>query len=68
MSWQVEEALRRLREDHRRVLIETYYRDRPYAEVAKEMGVAEGTVKSRVYYAMKALRAKLEEVGWNDER
>ncbi len=64
VSWQVEEALRQLGEEHRRVLIETYYRARPYAEVASELGVPEGTVKSRVYYALRALRLALEEMGW----
>jgi len=64
VSWQVEEALRKLGADHRRVLIETYYRARPYAEVAAELGIPEGTVKSRVYYALRALRLALEEMGW----
>ncbi|MGH2709971.1 MAG: sigma-70 family RNA polymerase sigma factor [Actinomycetota bacterium] len=67
VSWQVEEALRRLGEDHRRVLIETYYRARPYAEVAAELGIPAGTVKSRVFYALRALRLTLEEMGWSDE-
>jgi RNA polymerase sigma-70 factor (ECF subfamily) len=62
LSWQVEEAMRRIGEDHRRVLIETYFRDRPYDEVAAELGVPEGTVKSRVYYGLKALRLVLEEM------
>jgi RNA polymerase sigma-70 factor (ECF subfamily) len=64
VSWQVEEALRRLGPDHRRVLVETYYRARPYADVAAELGIPEGTVKSRVYYALRALRLALEEMGW----
>jgi RNA polymerase sigma-70 factor, ECF subfamily len=64
VSWQVEEALRRLGDEHRRVLVETYYRARPYAEVAVELGIPEGTVKSRVYYALRALRLSLEEMGW----
>ena len=64
VSWQVEEGLRRIGEDHRRILIETYYRARPYAEVATELGIPEGTVKSRVYYALRALRLTLEEMGW----
>jgi len=64
VSWQVEEGLRRLGEDHRRVLVEAYYRARPYAEVAAELGIPEGTVKSRVYYALRALRLALEEMGW----
>lgn len=65
-AWQIEEAMRRIGEDHRRVLIETYYRGRPYAEVAEELGVPEGTVKSRVYYGLRALRVVLEEMGYED--
>jgi len=68
VSWQIEEALRKLSEDHRVVLVETYYRARPYAEVAAELGVPVGTVKSRVYYALRALRLALDELGWDDER
>jgi RNA polymerase sigma-70 factor (ECF subfamily) len=66
LSWQVEEAMRRIGEQHRRVLVETYYRGRPYAEVATELGVPEGTVKSRVYYGLRALRVALEEIGYDD--
>lgn len=66
LSWQVEEAMRRIGDDHRRVLVETYYRARPYAEVAEELGVPEGTVKSRVYYGLRALRVVLEEMGYED--
>ena len=64
LAWQVEEAMRRIGEEHRRILIETYYRGRPYAEVARELGVPEGTVKSRVYYGLRALRVALEEMGY----
>lgn len=49
--------------NHRRVLFETHYRDRPHAEVAAELGVPEGTLKSRVYYGPRALRVVLEEMG-----
>jgi RNA polymerase sigma-70 factor (ECF subfamily) len=66
LSWQVEEAMRRIGDDHRQVLVETYYRARPYAEVAEELGVPEGTVKSRVYYGLRALRVVLEEMGYED--
>ena len=65
-AWQIEEAMRRIGEQHRRVLVETYYRGRPYAEVAEELGVPEGTVKSRVYYGLRALRVVLEEMGYED--
>jgi RNA polymerase sigma-70 factor (ECF subfamily) len=65
LSWQVEEALRRIGDDHRRVLVETYFRGRPYAEIAEEIGVPEGTVKSRVYYGLRALKVALEEIGYD---
>jgi RNA polymerase sigma-70 factor (ECF subfamily) len=64
LSWQVEEALRRIGDQHRRVLVETFYRGRPYADVAEGLGVPEGTVKSRVYYGLRALRVALEEIGY----
>jgi RNA polymerase sigma-70 factor (ECF subfamily) len=41
-------------------------RGRPYAEVAEEIGVPEGTVKSRVYYGLNALRVVLEKMGLED--
>jgi RNA polymerase sigma-70 factor (ECF subfamily) len=66
LAWQVEEAMRRIGEEHRRVLLETHYRGRPYAEVAAELGIPEGTVKSRVYYGLKALRVAMEEMGYED--
>jgi RNA polymerase sigma-70 factor (ECF subfamily) len=65
LAWQVEEAMRRIGEQHRRVLVEAYYRGRPYSEVAKDLGVPEGTVKSRVYYGLRALRVALEEIGYD---
>ncbi len=66
LAWQVEEAMRRIGEQHRRVLVEAYYRGRPYAEVAAELGVPEGTVKSRVYYGLRALKVALEEIGYEE--
>ena len=63
VAWQVEEALRRIGDDHRRVLVEVYFRARPYVEVAGELGIPVGTVKSRVYYGLRALRLALEEMG-----
>ncbi|HEX3173544.1 MAG TPA: sigma-70 family RNA polymerase sigma factor [Solirubrobacterales bacterium] len=65
LAWQLEEAMRRIGEQHRQVLVETYYRGRPYAEVAEELGVPEGTIKSRVYYGLRALRVALEEIGYD---
>lgn len=65
LGWQVEEAIRRLRPEHRQVLIETYYRARPGREVAADLGIPEGTVRSRLFYALQSLRLALEEMGWD---
>ena len=62
-SWVVEEALRRLSEEHRAALVETHLRERPYAEVAAELGVPIGTLRSRVFYGLKALRVAMDEMG-----
>jgi RNA polymerase sigma-70 factor (ECF subfamily) len=35
--------------------------------VADDLGVPVGTIKSRVYYALKAMRLALEELGWSDD-
>jgi DNA-directed RNA polymerase specialized sigma24 family protein len=48
---------------HRAVLLEVHYRDRSVAEAARALGIPEGTVKSRTYYALHALRIALEERG-----
>jgi len=65
VGWQVEEALRRLRPEHRQVLVETYYRGRSGREVAFELGIPEGTVRSRLFYALQSLRLTLDEMGWD---
>lgn len=62
-AWQVTDALANLTADHRRVLVETYYRGRSVAEAAAVLGIPPGTVKSRTYYALRALRLVLEERG-----
>ncbi len=62
-AWLVEEALRRISEQHRFAIVETYLRERPYDEVAAEAGVPVGTLRSRVFYGLKALRATMDEMG-----
>lgn len=62
-SWAVAEALASLRPDHRSVIVETYYRGCSVAEAAATLGIPAGTVKSRTYYALKALKLALQERG-----
>jgi RNA polymerase sigma-70 factor (ECF subfamily) len=65
-SWQVEEALRHLSDDHRVAVVEVHLRSRSYEEVGQDLGIPAGTVKSRVYYGLKALRTALIDQGWTD--
>jgi RNA polymerase sigma-70 factor (ECF subfamily) len=62
-AWQVADALATLTPDHRAVVVETYYRGRSVAETAAVLGIPVGTVKSRAYYALRALRLVLTERG-----
>lgn len=62
-TWLVEEALGRLSAEHRQVIVETYIRGRSYEEVAGELGVPAGTLRSRTFYALKALRIAMDEMG-----
>jgi RNA polymerase sigma-70 factor (ECF subfamily) len=59
----VAEAMRRLSHDHGAVLLECYYRGCTAAQAAVRLGVPVGTVKSRLHYALHALRLVLEEMG-----
>ena len=56
-------ALGRLTQEHRDVLRECYFRGSSVAEAAHALGIAPGAVKSRTYYALRALRLAIEEVG-----
>src|SRR4051794_34953986 len=62
-SWLVADAMSALSADHRAVIVETYYRGRSVAEAAAVLGVPPGTVKSRTFYALRALKLALEERG-----
>ena len=62
VAWQIEEAMRRVEEQYRQVLVETYYRGQSYAEVATGLGVSEITVRNRVQDGLRALNVALEEI------
>lgn len=62
-TWVVEEALRRISAEHRSAIVQTHLRGHPHAEVAAELGIAVGTLRSRVFYGLKALRLAMEEMG-----
>jgi RNA polymerase sigma-70 factor (ECF subfamily) len=59
----VVEAMQALSAAHREILNETILRDRTVNQAAEALGIPVGTVKSRVYYALRALRLVLAERG-----
>ncbi|MBT3150434.1 sigma-70 family RNA polymerase sigma factor [Streptomyces sp. CHD11] len=52
-------ALEKLSRPHREILQHVYLRDLSVLEVSRELAIPSGTVKSRTYHAIKALRAAL---------
>ena len=57
---QLERGFRRLSIDHRAVVVLHHYLDLPIEQVAEVLSVPIGTVRSRLHYAMRGLRAALE--------
>ncbi len=56
-------ALSQLSDDHRAVILRAYYQGWSVAQTAADLDIAEGTVKSRLHYAVRALRLNLQEMG-----
>jgi RNA polymerase sigma factor, sigma-70 family len=54
------DALATISDEHRSIVLKTIIRDRSYADVAAELGVPVGTVKSRVFYALRGMRGALD--------
>jgi RNA polymerase sigma-70 factor (ECF subfamily) len=59
----VTDALRNLSAAHRAVLVETFYGGGSTAMVARRLGIPHGTARSRLHYALLALRQQLQDQG-----
>jgi RNA polymerase sigma-70 factor (ECF subfamily) len=57
---ELERAFRRLSAEHRAVIVLQYYRDLSLPEIAEVLQVPVGTVRSRIHYAKRLLRAAIE--------
>ena len=59
----VADAFARLSAEHRALVRRAYYHGWTTAQIGADLGIAEGTVKSRLHYAVRALRLTLQEMG-----
>jgi len=57
----VAQALQKLSPEHREVIVLRYYENLTIQEIALQTGVSKGTVKSRLFYAVRALQEILPE-------
>jgi RNA polymerase sigma-70 factor (ECF subfamily) len=57
------EAMAQLSTEHRAVVRRSYYLRWTTAQIAADLGIAEGTVKSTLHYALRALLLTLQEMG-----
>jgi RNA polymerase sigma-70 factor (ECF subfamily) len=57
------DALSALAHPHREAIMECYYRGSTVMEAAQRLGVPPGTIKSRLFYGLRALRSALHERG-----
>jgi RNA polymerase sigma-70 factor, ECF subfamily len=62
-AWLVATALHSISAEHRAVIVELFYRRRTVAEVAALLGIPKGTVRSRCFYGLRALREELGKLG-----
>jgi len=60
-SMEVFGALQKLSQQHREVIVQLYFRGCSLLEASTALGVPQGTVKSRSYHALRALRKSLAE-------
>lgn len=66
-SWLVTDSLAQLSAEHRTVLVHAYYGRRSVADIAAELDIPPGTVKSRLHYGLRALKLALQERGVTKE-
>ena len=59
----LEQALLSLPEEQREVFLLREYSGQSFREIAEVTGVSENTAKSRMRYALEALRRQLEQLG-----
>lgn len=58
-SWWLTDAMNGLSPEHRDVVLLFYFRGETTAEISRALSIPEGTVKSRLHYALRSLKTAL---------
>ena len=61
LQTRLNEAMQKLSDDHRAVVVMYDIQGMPHAEISRIMGVSEGTIRSRLFYAHRQLQSYLDE-------
>lgn len=61
--WLVADALEDLSREHREVVVRSFYGGRDVRQLATDLDIPVGTVKSRLHYGLRALQVALQERG-----
>jgi RNA polymerase sigma-70 factor, ECF subfamily len=59
----IRDALAKLSPQHSAVIVRSYYLQWTTAQIADDLRIPQGTVKSRLHYALRALRLTRQETG-----
>ncbi len=61
LRWCIVEALSKLKKDYRVIVVEVYFKSRTSSDLACMLKIPEGTVRSRLHYALQSLKSILED-------
>jgi len=57
----LQDAMASLSESHRTVLVAAFFEGKSTKQIARELNIPDGTVKSRLFYGLRSIRSYLEE-------
>lgn len=66
LGLQLEHGLSRLSSEQRQAVVEIAVRGRSSTDLATELGTSDSTVRSRLFYGLKAMRAVMQQKEWSD--
>ena len=66
LGLQLEHGLSRLSREQRQAVVEIAVRGRSSSDLATELGTTDSTIRSRLFYGLKAMRSVMQQKEWSD--